>query len=180
MDARVPTAAEQREWDNREKDFFRGVGQRLRDVLPHDVWDGLGVDERRERFERARDQLHDWMSLKLPAPIIWTDDLDNAGAAYDQDSDDGDIHYPEHHLETAEPEELVRGLVEEMRHAWQDDVRRGLTEHPLGEVGRRAIEHGFATYKENDARNDSTNRLELDAKERAEWAVDGYLAKSAG
>lgn len=40
-------------------------------------------------------------------------------------------------------------------------------------IGQKTV---TCTYDENDPRNDASNILELDAKERAEWCVDGYLA----
>ena len=129
----------------------------------------------RRRIETAAELLRRDLGIRRPTPLLWVDAPATAGAAYDEKSEDGDIHYPEHHLEQAKPEHLVRGLTEEIRHAWQDDVRRGLTDHPLGDVGRRALECGFMTYDENEPRNDTSNILELDAKERAEWCVDGYL-----
>jgi hypothetical protein len=176
---RVPSYAEQLQWDHKERAFFRRLGNGLREILPPEGWRELGQDERQRRIEEAHRYLHREMGIKRLAPIIWTDDPDNEGAGYDQTSADGDIHYPRHHLATAAPEHLVRGLCEEMRHAWQDDVHRGLTRHPLGEVGERALEHGFATYDENNPLNDTTNRLELDAKERAEWCVDGYVGRES-
>jgi hypothetical protein len=172
---RAPTYSEQEAWRRADHDQFRRIGQQLNEVLPRESWSGFDEAERRERVERAAELLRGDLGVMRPAPLVWVDDPLNAGAGYDEHSQDGDIDYPEHHLGEAEPEHLVRGLAEEVRHAWQDDVRRGLTEHPLGEAGRRAIEHGFATYDENDPRTDSTNLLELDAKERAEWCVDGYL-----
>lgn len=155
--------------------MFWHVGELLRDPIPPGNWGTLDLEVRRRRVEEGAALLRRELGVKRPAPIVWTHDPANDGAGYDQHSADGDIHYPEHHLDQAEPEHLVRGLTEEMRHAWQDDVRRGLTEHPLGAVGRRNLTHGFQTYDEHDPLTDSTNILELDAKERAEWCVDGYL-----
>ena len=66
-----------------------------------------------------------------------------------------------------------------MRHAWQDDVKRRLRDHPLGVIGFRTIRVGFDSYDPTNPFNDSTNLLELDAKERAEWCVDGYLDNHA-
>lgn len=177
MGDRAPTYAEQEAWRRADHDLFRSIGEELDEAIPRESWADLDIDERRVGVEKAVDLLRKELGVKRPAPLVWVDDPTNAGAGYDEHSEDGDIHSPKHHLEEAEPEHLVRGIAEEVRHAWQDDVRRGLTEHPLGEVGRRAIEHAFTTYDENDPRPDSTNLLELDAKERAEWCVDGYLGK---
>lgn len=175
MTERSASLGEQDAWRREEHEFFRHVGELLRDAIPPATWHTFDLDERRHRVEKAADLLRRQLGVKRPAPLVWVDDPTNAGASYDQHSPDGDIHYPKHHLEHAEPEHLVRGLAEEVRHAWQDDVRRVLTDHPLGEVGRRSVTQGFDAYDENDPRTDSSNILELDAKERAEWCVGGYL-----
>jgi hypothetical protein len=175
MTNRAASNAEQQAWRRGEHDSFRHVGELLRDVIPPVDWPELDADERRRRVESAADLLRRELGVKRPAPLVWIHDPTNEGLAYDEESDDGDVHFPDHHLEQADPEHLVRGLTEEMRHAWQDDVRRGLTDHPLGDVGRHALKSGFRAYRENDPRNDTSNILELDAKERAEWCVDGYL-----
>ena len=154
--------AKQAAWDYDEKVVFRTIGEALREFLPVDKWQDFDTAERQRRVEKASSYVHDALGVKRPAPIIWTDDPGNEGAGYDECSEDGEIHYPAHHLEDVDPEHLVRGLCEEMRHAWQDDVRRDLTPHPLGEVGKRALERGFATYDENNTLNDSKNALELD------------------
>ena len=160
-------------WESEEQDSFRALGERLRDSIPREHWPTLSIEERQERFEGAARLVREGLELRRPTPILWTDDRENEGAGYDQHSEPGEVHYPAHHLDTAEPAALVRGLVEEMRHSWHDDVHRGLREHPVGAVGKLAIDHGFAIYNEENPQD--WNPLEEDAKRRAEWAVDGYL-----
>ena len=150
MSERGPTYAEQRACEEDEQRFFRGLGEELREIFPRERWHDLEEAERERRFAEAGATFTGAWRLSGRCLSSGPTTRQNEGAGYDQTSADGEIHYPRHHLSDAEPEHLVRGLCEEMRHAWQDDVHRGLTEHPLGDVGKREFDHGFATYDENN------------------------------
>jgi hypothetical protein len=106
---RSATYADEQAWRREQHDLFRQVGELLSDVIPPTSWHKLGVAERRRRVEEAAALLRRELGVKRPTPIKWVDDPTNAGAGYDEQSEAGNIHYPKHHLEQAEPHELVLG-----------------------------------------------------------------------
>lgn len=137
----APTYAEQEAWRRADHDLFPGIGAELDEAIPHERWAELDIDERRAGVEKAAELLRKQLGVKRPALLSSRRRSDESRLR--RGLGRGRHPLPKHHLEAAEPEHLVRGLAEEVRHAWQDDVRRGLTEHPLGEMGRRSIEHAF-------------------------------------
>jgi hypothetical protein len=90
------------------------------------------------------------------------------------DEKTGAIHFPDHHLDNADAEQLVAGLAEEMRHAWQFDVVDRRLKHPLGDVGRDRLGDAYAVYDHTNPVAYSGSELEMDAQDFAADVVRGY------
>jgi hypothetical protein len=145
------------------------IGTDLRDLLSSGEWALLDSDARRLALDEARKLMHERQGLVRDTRIEWDEDDPRAG--YDEKS--GVIHLPTRHLEAGSPEEALRDLAEEMRHAWEFDVIAGRLEHPLGEHGRRGLAVAYADYDADNLVSYTSNVLEGDAQD---FAVDVMCA----
>jgi hypothetical protein len=71
--------------------LFRRIGELLRDVIPSSAWCELDIDERRRCIETAAELLRRDLGVRRRTPLLWVDAPTDAGAAYDEESEDGNI-----------------------------------------------------------------------------------------
>ncbi len=170
---------ERREIPGRED--FDAVGRRLAELAPRGEWEAED-SEGRERMARS---IHEHVRAGYglePRDLTVSDDMgDDVHGAFTPES--GDVAINRRLLENRDPEEAIRTLGHENRHALQDEVIRGKGESPSGSAVESDIwRSAEAEYNGGDfeGRGYAYNALETDARAAGDGVVIGYLHGELG
>lgn len=167
-------ADERREIPGRED--FDSVGRDLPDVAPRADWEAED-QEGRERLARS---IHDHVRAGYglePRDLVVSDGMpENVRGAFSPET--GDVAINRTLLDNDDPEETIRTIGHENRHALQEEVMRGDRENPSGSDRETEIWQGAgADYDGGDfeGRGYAYNALETDARAAGDGVVIGYL-----
>lgn len=166
------------EWEAREQEErgLHDVGRKMREIFEPERWDSFDLLEKASRVERAHEQASASMWIQHHTRIVWTDDETDGGAGYEEKN--GNIEIPRQHL-AKESAGTFAGLVgHELRHAWQWDVIEGRTRAPGGENQRTILKRAYESYDAGDRFRYANSELEIDARDRAAYVIEGFRAVS--
>lgn len=163
------------------REDFDSVGRGLADKAPRTEWEAEDL-EGRERMARS---IHDHVRAGYglgPRELSVSGDMDeNVHGAFTPES--GDVAINRRLLESGDPEEVIRTLGHENRHALQEEVIQGERESPSGSDIESGIWRNAGTEYDGgdfEGRGYAYNPLETDARAAGDGVVIGYLHGELG